>query len=456
MSLTPAQTDRAATLASWIACARSEGDRGHLDALIGSVAAATSLEDYAKVAGSLPATYDEYLDLHLRRAALLALAYLVLDEDAALLIAVQNVMNEDRVLLEQVNALHGRSCTGAFSDAIYFAAAVKQAIIFGNPFKALLNEWAAADTHTEFIIDVLQGAFDSLGTLPEDLIAAGRTLVATIAEVSDGSTDEDSLEAMLRRVEISAVARWRSCAPASDFATSGELKQWLNACAQQATSNARFVVKDAFTFARPPLEGDEEGQLVITAFGSAHHHYGRDGLPTEVPDICEVPVGRSSEPIPFSPELLPYVYQKMFGVQSHPSLTATYEGSQLTTSTSRHVVFQGDFGVEGVSEHDRPLSSEAGDIYLVGLEGIDGFIPLRVQDSILELEFDDDGSTVQLDVLDESPFVEREVKQAQFNTHWARWIAPDVVLSDAELDAGVEDAETYLRRKILEERNVAR
>ncbi|MGP5025308.1 hypothetical protein ACTXI4_08965 [Glutamicibacter ardleyensis] len=201
-------------------------------------------------------------------------------------------------------------------------------------------------------------------------------------------------DSMLRRAASNVVMRTTNIAPTDDFDTAEELQQWLDRCAYEASSAARFEV--AFSEAPNPEQIDENAKASVF-LGSDHIHSPHSE--TEIPVECIDARERLWIPIPFDPNFQPESYfENYFAVDFTPAIETVYEGKRLT-QVHGTLSLEEQSGKAFISQKPPSQYLEHEGWLLVRPLGTPSFLPLPGRSSILQLEFDHDGASLSLKVV---------------------------------------------------------
>lgn len=338
------------------------------------------------------------------------------------------------------------------AHAVFYTESAAEAILLANAL--------AGDSDAENVVataSALSGAmhgasslepyFDHHGPMSEfqeheltDLVTGAITFQP------DGKWAGNDMNAMLKRAGHGVVARTINVAHGTDFSTVTELRDWLDSCAIEASSRARFEVvlaKDA--------NGTTDDQLrkEFVMFGKDHFH-SPDAL-YGIPEECKGAAPRRWNALPFHPALDPVdFFVKSFTYERTPTLQAEYDGEFLVALHSRYSVLHGETAHllhRGIVP--TPLGYPAW--LLIRLVGTDSYVTVPHRAAVLRLVFDHDGASVCLEVYGIDSYSERKRLDSEFQGSWARWLDDDVVLSDRELAAGVQRAEEFAHSRIANE-----
>lgn len=289
---------------------------------------------------------------------------------------------------------------------------------------------------TAQLIPFSRGASDSLEEVSD--------LVSRIVESSPtGPWAGNDADAMLKRAASNVVIRTSSMAPTSDFHSLEEVRNWLDQCAQQASSAARFEV---FLAKEPDLNGPDEGAKPYTLLGLDHIHSPLSDR--EVPEQCLDVKERSWYPIGFDPNFLGDSFcEHYFSFEYTPSIEAVYEG-QLLTEIHGTLTIESESSQRFIARVPQDQQLEEDQWLLIRPAGTPSFIPVPARTALLELVFDHDGASVSLKAYGTKAFTERITAENHFNATWAQWLDDDAVLSEAQLQRGVAKAEEIARTAI--------
>lgn len=249
--------------------------------------------------------------------------------------------------------------------------------------------------------------------------------------------DGNSVENMLKRVELNVVTYINELTHASNYATPEALQSWFD---HHLASSPVSVIVYALQFQRErtrwmrPLHLENEHLLRARSGGlvhdaEAHAHHQDDPIasfhPADHPGAWFEQLGGISPS--FSMRSIGHEIEEL---QAHDGLPVSTPRIVFTPEPNGDWAW---FGVRAV--------------------GSDLVIPFPRSTTSIELHIDEDGAAVSMAARHDATLEEQRRRDWLFRQQWGKWLDEHAALSDAEVADGIRRAELILAEQIRAERD---